>query len=67
MKNRLVKVYVRLTATNHSTFIKGRYILESMVTAHELIHEAVSKKEIGIILKLDYEKAHARVSWDFPR
>jgi len=39
-------------ATNQFDFIKGRYILESMVAAHEIIHDP------GIILKLDYMKKH---------
>lgn len=56
MYNRLIRICDRLIATNQSAFIKGRYILESVVAAHELIHEVVHKKESGIILKLDYEK-----------
>ena len=39
-------------ATNQFDFIKGRYILESMVVAHEIIHDP------SIILKLDYMKKH---------
>jgi hypothetical protein len=30
----------RLLAPNQTTFVKGRYILESVVAAHEIIHEA---------------------------
>ena len=47
-------------ATNQFDFIKGRYILESMVAAHEIIHDP------SIILKLDYmKKAYDRVNWGF--
>ena len=35
---------------------KGIFILESVVAAHEIIHEIHRNKESGIILKLDYEK-----------
>jgi hypothetical protein len=51
----LIKVANRLIASNQTAFIKGRYILESVVAAHEIVHE-VHRKESGIILKLDYEK-----------
>jgi hypothetical protein len=39
--------------------------LESVVVAHEIIHEIHRNKEEGIMLKLDYEKAYDRVSWSF--
>jgi hypothetical protein len=48
-----------------SAFIKGRYILESVVVAHEIVHSVNKSGEQGVILKLDYEKAYDRVSWSF--
>jgi hypothetical protein len=65
LNNRLMNVANRLIATNQTAFIKGRYILESVVAAHEIIHEINNQKETGLILKLDYEKAYDRVSWSF--
>ena len=65
LNNRLIKVINRLIYPNQTTFIKGRFILESVVSAHEIIHEIARKKEPGIILKLDYEKAYDKVNWDF--
>ena len=52
-------------AANQSAFIKGRYILESVVVAHEIVHSIYSSHVPGVVLKLDYEKAYDRVSWDF--
>jgi hypothetical protein len=65
LNNRLIAVADRLIASNQTAFIKGRYILESVVAAHEIIHEVHRSKESGVILKLDYEKAYDRVSWSF--
>jgi hypothetical protein len=48
-----------------SAFIRGRYILESIVVAHELLHSVNKSKEPGVIIKLDYEKAYDRVNLDF--
>ena len=55
----------RLISPQQSAFIQGRYVLESVVVAHELVHSLNISGDPGIILKLDYEKAYDRVSWDF--
>ena len=65
INNRLVSVADRLISSNQTAFIKSRYILESVVAAHGIIHEVHRKNESGIILKLDYEKAYDRVDWHF--
>jgi hypothetical protein len=65
LNNGLEKICDRLLSQNQTTFVKGRYILKSVVTAHEISHVAMRDKEKGLILKLDYEKAYNRVSWHF--
>ena len=65
LTNRLGMIMGQLTSINQTAFIKGRYILESVVTAHEVIHSVVQSKSQGLILKLDYEKAFDKVSLDF--
>jgi len=65
LNNRLIKVADRLITKNQTAFIQGRFILESVVAAHEIIHDIHKNKESGVILKLDYEKAYDRVSWSF--
>jgi len=65
LNNRLIKIADRLISKNQTTFIKGIFILESVVAAHEIIHDVHKNKESGVILKLDYEKAYDRVSWSF--
>jgi hypothetical protein len=55
----------RLISSNQTTFIKGSYILESVVAAHEVLHKVHQDKKQGFVLKLDYEKAYDKVSWAF--
>lgn len=62
---RLNKVCQRLISEQQSAFLKGRYILESVVVAHEIVHSIHKSNEPGVVLKLDYEKAYVRVELDF--
>jgi hypothetical protein len=63
MNNRLEVICDKLLASNQTAFVKGMYILESVVAAHEVIHHTIKSGEKGVVLKLDYEKAYDRVSW----
>jgi hypothetical protein len=61
LNNRLEILCDRLLAPNQTDFVRGRYILESVVSAHEIIHEAIKSGQMGLVLKLDYEEAYDRV------
>jgi hypothetical protein len=65
LNTRLEKNCDRLLAPSQSAFVKGRYILESVVSTHEIVHEAAKKNHKGIVLKLDYEKTYDRVDCHF--
>jgi hypothetical protein len=41
------------------------YILESVVCAHEIIHDVTHNEQSGFIFKLDYKKAYDRVNREF--
>jgi hypothetical protein len=45
--------------------MRGRNILEGIVILHEMIHELHRKKQNGVILKIDFEKAYDKVKWHF--
>jgi hypothetical protein len=39
--------------------------MEGVIILHETIHELHRKKESGVILKIDFEKANEKVKWPF--
>jgi hypothetical protein len=63
--NRLALIMDKIISHNQTAFIKGRYILESVVTAHEVLHSVHKSKDKVIVLKLDYEEAFDKVDLDF--
>jgi hypothetical protein len=65
LTNRLARIINRLISYHQSAFIRGRYILERVVTAHEIIHEVHRKKEHGLVFKIYYEKAYDKFNLDF--
>jgi hypothetical protein len=65
LANRLTSVACRITMPSQSAFLPGRYILDGVVVLHETIQELKRRKQNGVILKLDFEKAYDKVNWDF--
>ena len=55
----------RVISPYQSAFIKGRFILDGILSLHEIIHDLHARRAKAIILKLDFEKAHDSVSWSF--
>ena len=65
LTNRLAGVIGRLISDFQSAFVRGRYILESVVSAHEVVHAVHSTSRHGLVFKIDYEKAYDKVNLDF--
>jgi hypothetical protein len=63
--NRLGFVSEELISQNQIAFIKGRYILESVVATHEIIHDVAHSSQSGFIFKLDYEKTYDKFKREF--
>jgi hypothetical protein len=61
---RLERVCQRIIYKKQNAFIRGRYILESVVIA-QVLHSLHKTKTPGVIVKLDYEKAYNRVNLEF--
>ena len=39
--------------------------MDGVLSLQEILHESRRKKQQGIVLKLDFEKAYDKVDWDF--
>jgi hypothetical protein len=65
LANRLTLVACRITKPSQSAFLPGRYILDGLVVLHETILKLKRRKQNGIILMLDFEKAYDKVNWEF--
>lgn len=65
MNFRMTEVANKVISWSQSAFIPGRNILEGCVILHEVMLELKIKRDTGIILKIDFEKAYDRVKWDF--
>ncbi len=67
LANRLEKKMSMIISPSQTAFLKGRLILDSFVTASELVSwgSKVNTEAVGI--KADFEKAFDRVNWVFLR
>jgi hypothetical protein len=48
-----------------TAFIRGRYITDGVMLLQEILRETKVKKQQGVILKIDFEKAYDMVNWNF--
>jgi hypothetical protein len=55
----------RIIHRTQSAFIGSRNIMNHILALHEILHETKRRGEVGVILKLDFEKANDKVCWDF--
>jgi len=45
--------------------MNGWNIMNGIMILHEILHETKRKKQMSIVLKLDFEKAYDKVKWSF--
>jgi hypothetical protein len=59
--NRLNIITRKLIRPTQTTFLPGRNIMEDAIILHETLHELHTKKQDGVIFKIDFEKAYDKV------
>ncbi|XP_057833401.2 secreted RxLR effector protein 78-like [Cryptomeria japonica] len=62
---RIVGLLDKFNSVTQSGFIKGRYIMENLITSWEAMHEAKADNQNVAMVLLDFEKAYDRIEWSF--
>ena len=65
--SRLAPILERLTHPFQFAFLKGRLIHDGILALHEIVHEVKARRQKGVFLKLDFQKAYDRLDWAFLR
>lgn len=62
---RMEQILERIINKSQNAFLKDRNIMDGILCLHEILHNTKARKKDGLILKLDFEKAYDKISWDF--
>lgn len=65
MTLRLEPVAPKLISIHQAAIVKKRNIMDGIMTLHEILNYTHVKKQVGIVIKLDFEKAYDKVDWNF--
>lgn len=65
LDSRLVKVMGNLISSKHSTFVKGRKLVNGVVALNEVLDLARRLKRKFFMFKVYFQKACDSVSWSF--
>lgn len=62
MDRRVAKYANKFISPTQNAFVKGMNIMDGILSLHELLNYMHVKKRVGVVLKLDFEKAYDKVN-----
>jgi hypothetical protein len=62
---RMEPIVSRIIHRSQTAFMKGRDIMNNILSLHEILHETKCKGQTGVVLKLDFENVYDKVHWGF--
>eukprot|EP00253_Pinus_taeda_P004744 PITA_04744 len=63
--NKLQPLLPTLVSREQMGYVEGRQILNNIIQAHEVVHSLTSKRQAGMIMQLDLEKAYDKLNWAY--